>query len=102
MNKVKQAAEEYALSQYTEGKPSTVIGFYDTEINAFIAGANWQSSNQSGEGVERLQDFTKVISDRINHFANIYHQFEANELHEALNTILRLVPPSNFGKEPTS
>ena len=44
------------------------------------------------KGVEAF----KVVSDRINWFSNHHHKFEANELHEALNTIMRLVPPENF------
>lgn len=46
--------------------------------------------------VEQEIDFKHVIFDRINYFSNIHHTFEANELHNALNIILRLVPPSNF------
>lgn len=41
-----------------------------------------------------------VIVERINHFTNIHHKFEAKELHDALNTILRLVPPSEFDESP--
>jgi len=40
--------------------------------------------------------FYKAISDRINHFSNIHHSYEAQELHDALNVIMRLVPPSQF------
>ena len=40
--------------------------------------------------------FYKAISDRINHYSNIHHSYEAQELHDALNVIMRLVPPSQF------
>ena len=38
----------------------------------------------------------KVISDRINYFSKKNHKYEANELHNALNVILRLIPPESW------
>lgn len=43
--------------------------------------------------------FMKVISDRINYFSNRHHKYEAKELHDALNVILRLVPPSSYASQ---
>ena len=43
-----------------------------------------------------LPDFRDVIKARIDYFKSIHHTHEAADLQNALNTIIRLVPPINF------
>lgn len=43
-----------------------------------------------------LPDFRDVIKARIDYFKSIHHTYEASDLQNALNTIIRLVPPINF------
>ena len=47
-------------------------------------------------------EWQNTIVARINHFTKKRHQFEAKELHAALNTILRLVPPDDFAETPST
>lgn len=73
----------------------------DESVSAYIKDHPILADKQESEEVNPQFDyFGKVITDRISYFTNRYHKYEAKELHDALNVVLRLVPPSDFENQP--
>jgi len=65
--------------------------------NADLFGDKLVSQNiQQTDCYTMLPLVQQIIQSRIKEFESIYHTYEANELKQALSTIERLIPPSNF------
>jgi hypothetical protein len=85
------SVEEYLTELYGEGTEK----LYNAMMYApfFIGYANKLNKPCVSNS---LPDFIDVIKARIDYFKSINHTYEAADLQNVLNTIIRLVPPINF------